>query len=506
MKFLRPRPTPLRQWAVFGTLTAMTLATAVTGPASAASHDTPATPVAARTATDGGNVVLQWNARTVAAMKANAKATGHNTPPPVGGRTLGIVHNAIYDAWAAYDHHAVGTQLGGDLRRPQAERTYANKREAISFAAHRALSDLFPAQRATFDEKLRSLGYDPAEVEGAAGDSPAGIAVTATDALLKVRHEDGSNQLGTPPYAPPPGSYTPVNAPQDVNDFDKDKLVAPDRWAPLTTADGKTQSFITPQFADAEPFLIDDTATYLPPAPPKYGTPEADAAIEKQIERNAHLTERQKAIAEHWQWPGESSSAIPQVWARHVSERDRHSLDRDVKMFFALNIAEADEAVVDWNTKRHYDYGRPITMIRYAKSGQDIKGWAGPGKGTRTIDGSTWRPYLNTPSFAAYGSGHTGFTSAGAEMLKLFTGSDEYGGKGVIKAGSSTIEPGMPTNDVQLEWPTFSAAAEEVGHSRLWGGVHWEFDHTEADAQGRKLARDVWSEAKQYFDGTHPDA
>ncbi|MEU9115729.1 vanadium-dependent haloperoxidase [Streptomyces sp. NPDC048483] len=484
----------------------MTLTTAVTGPASAASDDTSADPAAVRSAAGAGNAVVQWNEQTVAAMKANSKATGHNTPPPVGGRTLGIVHNAIYDAWAAYDRRAVGTQLGDDLRRPHAERTYANKRKAISFAAHRALSDLFPAQKATFDEKLRALGYDPAEAEGAKATSPVGVALAATDALLKVRHEDGSHQLGDPPYSPPPGTYTPVNAPQDVNHFDKDKLVAPDRWAPLITADGKTQAFITPQFADAKPFLINDTAAYVPPAPPKYGTPEADAAINKQIERNAHLTERQKAIAEHWQWPGESSSSIPQVWATFVSQRDHHSLDEDVKLFFALNIAEADEAVVDWKTKRDFDYGRPITMIRYAKSGQEIKGWAGPGKGTQTIDGAKWRPYLNTPSFAAYGSGHTGFTAAGAEILKRFTGSDSYGGTGVIKAGSSTIEPGMPSTDVNLSWPTFSDAATEVGYSRLWGGVHWEFDHTEADAQGRKLARDVWAESQQYFNGTHPDA
>ncbi|WP_327352392.1 vanadium-dependent haloperoxidase [Streptomyces sp. NBC_01304] len=493
-----------RRWTTLGALTALTFATAVTVPAAATPDDHPRAAADARSERE--NVVLQWNQQTIEAMKANSRATGQNTPPPVSGRTLGIVHNAIYDAWAAYDRRAVGTELGGDLRRPRAERTTANKRKAISFAAHRALADLYPAQRATFDAKLKSLGYDPAEAADAAPGSPAAVALAATDAILEERHQDGSNQLASPPYATAPGTYTPVNAPQDVNHFDKEALVAPDRWAPLITADGKTQQFVTPQFADARPFVIDDTAKYVPPTPPKYGTPEADAAIEKQIERNAGLTERQKAIAEHWQWPQEGSSSVPQAWARFVSARDHHTLDDDVKLFFALNIAEADEAVVDWKTKRDFDYGRPITMIRYAKSGQEIKGWAGPGKGTQTIDGSKWRPYLNTPGFAAYGSGHTGFTAAGAEILKQFTGSDRYGATGVIKAGSSQIEPGLPTKDVALKWPTFSAAAKEVGYSRLWGGVHWEFDHTEGDAQGRKLARDVWAESKRYFDGTHPDA
>jgi hypothetical protein len=43
-----------------------------------------------------------------------------------------MVHTCIYDAWAAYDERAVGTQLGGALRRPASERTLANKEQAIS--------------------------------------------------------------------------------------------------------------------------------------------------------------------------------------------------------------------------------------------------------------------------------------------------------------------------------------------------------------------------------------
>lgn len=54
-----------------------------------------------------------------------------------------------------------------------------------------------------------------------------------------------------------------------------------------------------------------DPKKYLPPAPPAYGTNEAKRAIYHQILVNATLTERQKALAEHWQYPGSSSSSIP---------------------------------------------------------------------------------------------------------------------------------------------------------------------------------------------------
>jgi hypothetical protein len=56
--------------------------------------------------------------------------------PPMVARALAIAHTCIYDAWAAYDNKAVGTRLGGSLRRPAKERTLANTNQAISFAAY----------------------------------------------------------------------------------------------------------------------------------------------------------------------------------------------------------------------------------------------------------------------------------------------------------------------------------------------------------------------------------
>jgi hypothetical protein len=79
-------------------------------------------------------------------------------------RALAIVHTCAYDAWAAYDDRAIGTQLGGALRRPPAERTLANKNEAVSFGAYRALVDLMPVDKTSvYDPLMASLGYDPSD-------------------------------------------------------------------------------------------------------------------------------------------------------------------------------------------------------------------------------------------------------------------------------------------------------------------------------------------------------
>jgi hypothetical protein len=65
------------------------------------------------------NVVLRWDEQTLATIRAL------KTGPTINARALAIVHTAMYDAWAAYDATAVGTRLGGTLRRPAAERTLA---------------------------------------------------------------------------------------------------------------------------------------------------------------------------------------------------------------------------------------------------------------------------------------------------------------------------------------------------------------------------------------------
>jgi hypothetical protein len=81
---------------------------------------------------------------------------------PVAARALAIVHTCMYDAWAAYDEHAAGTQLRGALRRPASERTEANKERAISYAAYRALADVLPVDtESVYKPLMRQLGYDP---------------------------------------------------------------------------------------------------------------------------------------------------------------------------------------------------------------------------------------------------------------------------------------------------------------------------------------------------------
>lgn len=111
-------------------------------------------------------------------------------------RALAMVHTPIFDAWAAYDADAVGTRLGGSLRRPEEERTTANKREALSYAAYRTLVDLYPGttQVAQFDALMGSLGYDPANTSTDTS-TPSGIGNT----VAATGTPPGTSRSTTPP-------------------------------------------------------------------------------------------------------------------------------------------------------------------------------------------------------------------------------------------------------------------------------------------------------------------
>jgi hypothetical protein len=445
----------------------------------------------------GISVVVRWNQASMDAILAEYRAAGTVFgPATVNARALAVIHNCIYDAWACYDGHAVGTRFGGALRRPRRERTLANKNEAISYAAHLAMRDLFPNQAAAADSMLRSLGYEP---DAAAGpNSPAGIGRRTAQAVLDFRHADGANQGGG--YADTTG-YQPVNTPQAIATFDPGAVTSPAHWTPLVVG-GKTQHFLTPQFSVTTPFALTSPDQFSVPAPPAYPSSRLSDAVEELLEISAGLTDEHKAIAEFWLDNDVTPPGAQQSWARFVSARDGYGVDEDAPLFFGLNMAECDAAIGSWAVKRTYDFARPSTLIPYDQRGRQIRAWGGPGQGTVTMDGVHWRAYVAVPGFPATVSGHSTFSGAAAEFLRRFTGTDAFGDGYLFKAGTSTVEPGLtPAVDVQLTWPTFTEAAEQAGISRIYGGMHWSFDNGPGLEMGHKIGRVVHCKAMDLLHG-----
>jgi hypothetical protein len=451
------------------------------------------------------SVVLQWNDTALQAIRDT------HPGPPMCARDLAIVATCMYDAWAAYDPTAVGTRLGGTLRRPAAERTLANKNQAISFAAYRALADLFPqtAEVSMFTAEMHSLGYNPAD-PSTDPSTPSRVGNMAAQAVIEFRHHDGANQLGDlsashVPYSDYTG-YTPVNPP--------DQILDPNHWQPLRVSDGHggfvIQNYIAPQWGQVIPFSLTSPSQFLPlDLPALSGSDEYVRQAQQLLEYSANLTDKQKVIAEYWA-DGPSSELPPGHWclfAHFVSQRDHYSLDQDAKLFFALSNAVFDASIVAWDAKRVFDSVRPITAIQYLFKGQKVQAWAGPYKGTQAIDGGNWQPYqaatVVTPPFPEYISGHSTFSAAAAEILKRFTGSDAFGASYTQRAGSSRVEPGTtPATDITLSWATFTEAADEAGISRRYGGIHFEAGDQVGRLLGRQVGAQAWEKAQSYWNGT----
>ena len=496
-------------------------------------------------------VSVQWDQATQQAIINTAVG------PTITTRALALVHTAMYDAWAAYDETAIATQLGDDLQRPSAENTDTNKAEAMSMAAYRVLTELFPDQSDIFDGLLVELGYDASNTSTDTT-TPTGIGNVSAEALMAVRRSDGSNQLGDDAngtagvaYSDISG-YTPTNPTGEPIDI---SLWTPE-YVPIDATPGtedSIQAFLTPHWGDVTPFSLASGSQLRPVAPEPFllvdGTVDlvaktitlADNSVvaispsivgtiinpafiqqaEDVVSASANLTDEQKLIAEFWE-DGGGTSFPPGTWmtfGQFVSARDNHTLDDDAKLFFTLANAELDASIATWEAKRFYDYTRPVRTIRdlgqlgligefdASLGGYSIDAWAGPGLGTDRILATDFLTYQTpgsdpSPPFAEYVSGHSTFSAAGATILELFSGSDQFGGAVSFGIGESRFEPDVtPASEITLSWNDFSIAADEAGLSRIYGGIHFDDGDINGRSLGQEVAASVFAEALFYING-----
>jgi hypothetical protein len=448
------------------------------------------------------NAVRSWTDLTHEVIKLR-----RGPYPPAVARVHAMVSTSMFDAWAAYDQVAVGTRLGGALRRPVLERTAQNKVRAISYAAYRTLVDLFPANKAMFDAEMVRLGFDPDNTSTDTA-TPTGIGNLVANELLTFRHGDGSNQLGdlNPGAYSDYTGYVARNDPDNIND--------PDHWQPLRISNGAggfvVQTYAGPHWGMVTPFALSSGSQFRPTRVlSTFGSAEYLAKCQEVISTSANLTDAQKVQTEYWA-DGPGSVQPPGHWmvfADWVSDRDNNDLDVDVKLFFLVANAVFDAGIACWDAKRVYDSVRPQTAIRYAFRGQTIRAWGGPFVGPVDILGENFGTYQSetfvTPPFPSYLSGHSTYSAAAAEALKRFLGSDSFGFTLNVARGGSQLEPGaVPATPFSITWATFTEAAASAANSRLWGGIHFTEDNVDGIALGRQVGAVVYNKAVAYFAGT----
>jgi hypothetical protein len=444
--------------------------------------------------------------------------------PTIISREMSIVLTAMYDAWAAYDDKAVGTRLGAALRRPPSERTLENKSKAIASAAYRSLLYVYPEDAPWLSEQMRAQGHDPADASTDPA-TPQGVGHLAAKAVIDYRRRDGANQHGDEAGSTgqPYSDYTFYEPRNPI-----DKIIDPDRWQQIPFDDGKGgkiyPNFLTPHWYRVKPFVLERSDQFRPGPPPKVGSEQLQKDVEACLHYNGNLNPEEKSVVEFMR-DGPRSTGQSGHWLRFaadVSRRDGHTLDQDVKLFFAIANVVFDAFISCWETKRVYDSSRPWTLVRHLYKGQKITGYLGPCKGFGLVPAEEWHPYspstFVTPPFPGYTSGHATASGAASRMLELFTGSDRYECVALRKAGELTelgcsvpqmqARGGIPAlqfkddREVRLKLATFSATADMAALSRAMGGYHIPTDNVVGLDVGRAIATYSWPKVQAYFDGT----
>lgn len=391
--------------------------------------------VAACAASPGAraDMVTEWNSVAIDSIMA-AQQTSTSA-----SRSLAMVHAAVYDA--------VNAIVGGG-------RTYRYAAEpgpdalpdaAVCAAAHGVLVALFPAQKASLDFTYERLLAELPDGQG----KESGVDLGAYIAGEVVAWRSGDHSADVVPYVPGPN---------------------PGQWRPTPPG---FKPAMAPQWANVTPFAMTGPAQFRTTAPPPLAGADyaADLNEVKSLGamNSAARTPEQTEIARFWvDMPGTITTVGRwNAVARFVGEQRGLTLFQNARLLALLNMALADAGITAWNFKYQYSFWRPIAAIREA----DTDG------NPDTAPDPMWMPLVMTPAFPEYVSAHSTFSGAAAAVLEAFFGTEDI--------YFTIYDYMMPASG--RAYTSFTAAAEEAGRSRIYGGIHFQSANRDGLAAGRAV-------------------
>jgi hypothetical protein len=367
------------------------------------------------------NSVLYWNDQVL-----NATRLSRN-PPPIAALHMATYHVAIFDA------------VNGITRshRPwliaEAAPTGANLDAAVAGAASTVLATLWGQSsnprnfQTALEAALALIPEGRPKVDGLAwGKQVAGR-------ILEERARSGWNK-------PAEGTFTSVE---------------PGKWR--ETPPGFRPP-VTPQVATTTPFAMKSPSQFRAPPPPPIDSKE----YAEEIAYVAKVGGRDGAERSEYEtlstpfWADDLGTATPaghwNVIAQDLALRQQLDVAACARLFALLNIACADAAISCWDTKYFYRTWRPETAIREA----DPKAFP------LVVRNPNFIPNMAAPAHPDYTSGHSTFTGAATRLLARWFGTDDM--------EFTTTSDGLP--GAVRSFKKLSAACDEVGMSRVFGGIH----------------------------------
>lgn len=404
-------------------------------------------------------------------------------------RHVTLLLNGAFDAVAPYHETAVGVNSRIEHRPPSEYETNENPNTAVMYASYRMMLEYAPNYTDDWRFMMTVHGFDPDDESGLDLDcgtpqqvsSPVAIGNFAAKCVLDAHRHDGFNQFGLETDGVAFGDTTGY-----VSANTHDMLNDPSRWQPLmvTNIRGELapQTFVTPQYANIEPFSDFDPRSVRvpPPTDSNYANLEAyKAQVDEVIDASHAITDEQKMLVEFFDNKLRGSLIRPTL-------SNHHDTVEFVQWDFLVNMANYDAGIVVWQEKARYDAVRPISAIPHVYGDELIKARGPPGGDPVEVPANEWTTYVATADHPEYPSATASFCAIDAVVWRLYSGTDEIGKyvnmdgnlvgayEGVLPAGSSAWEPGQtPVEDVFLGFDSWSEYAEMCGASRVWSGVHF---------------------------------
>ncbi len=255
------------------------------------------------------------------------------------------------------------------------------------------------------------------------------------------------------------------------------------RWVPTPPM---YASGLEPHWREIRTMVLDSASQFAPPAPPAFDVKNKNSIYYKALTEVKNigdsLTDEQKSIADFWDdnpfklnVVGHASYATkkfspPGHWMNIVgiaAKEKGADFNTTVAAYAQTAITLFDAFISCWDEKYRSNCIRPETAIN-----------------KYIID--SWRPYIQTPPFPSYTSGHATISAAAAEAMTHWFGDN------LLIKDTSELEFGIKERNL----PSFRLAAKEAATSRLYGGIHYRHDNDEGNKMGTKIGTFVLQKIK----------
>lgn len=394
--------------------------------------------------------------------KLNDIVLENNFPPMIAARNYVYANIAAYECIVAGDSSY--RSLAGQIRHmPEMPKPIQGKPVDYQLAAMLAFTKVgnavtFPegSMMAYYDELVEKA--DDAGMPGDVLDNTKAYSDEVFNAILEWSKKDNYAQTRSA------SKYT-------VTDEDG-------RWVPTPPS---YTSALESHWMEIRSMVLDSAAQCKPKAAPRFNMTDTTSEFYRNVieVKNVieNLNDEQRHMADFWDDNPFKMNVSGHVmfatkkfspgghWLNIVgiaAEKSGSDFNTTVYAYTKTSIALFDAFISCWDEKYRSNLIRPETVIN------------------KYID-PEWRPYIQTPPFPSYVSGHSVISAAAAEVM-----SDIYGDK-FAYTDTSEIEFGIP----HRSFTSFRQAALEASWSRLYGGIHYRCDLEEGNKQGIALGRMV---------------